>query len=365
VPGDDDKALLVARGCNAYRIEVAAGDLLLWRSDLAHSNAQPLFAQRAHKQRFRAVAYVCMLPAARTKEPVYAKKAEGWQRRKTTTHWPNLETWFRERPRERARVAAFTASPHAAGAGSGGGGALGSSRPPPELATARQRQLHGLERYPRGPAAPAAGASGKRAGAPGKRAGAPGKRAAAGGKRAAGRGGAQQAGKRLRQQPLHAPISPATAAAAALAAAAASPGAPVAATAAPDCASGGVIGSRSFGVNGNGAGDGNGALFGLPVDLSPGPWPGLGAECSPAASSLLASPLLSPGSLASPVASSLAADPLDFGHSSALGTGGALLGAAASHSGGGGNGGDDGRGGALLEATLGAAPESFECLGLA
>jgi hypothetical protein len=61
----------------------------------------------------------------------------------------------------------------------------------------------------------------------------------------------------------------------------------------------------------------------------------------------------------------LAADPLDFGHSSALGTGGALLGAAASHSGGGGNGGDDGRGGALLEATLGAAPESFECLGLA
>ena len=56
------------RGCDAYRIEVGAGDMVLWRSDLAHSNAQPLVGQRRFRSRFRAVSYVCMLPAALTRE---------------------------------------------------------------------------------------------------------------------------------------------------------------------------------------------------------------------------------------------------------------------------------------------------------
>lgn len=74
-PGDDDKSLLVRRGCDAYRIEVGAGDMILWRSDLAHSNAPPMVAKRAHRDRFRAVAYVCMLPEALTKDSV--SKARG------------------------------------------------------------------------------------------------------------------------------------------------------------------------------------------------------------------------------------------------------------------------------------------------
>ena len=136
--------------------QVSAGDLVLWRSDLAHSNAQPLYSKRVHKQRFRAVAYVCMLPASHTKEAAYKKKAEGWRLRKTTSHWPNLETWFRERPRERERVAAFTATALEVSDGHIEGNISSSSsssssippRPLPELRTSRQRQLHGLERYP-------------------------------------------------------------------------------------------------------------------------------------------------------------------------------------------------------------------------
>jgi len=148
---------------------------VLWRSDLAHSNAQPLYGKRAHKQRFRAVSYVCMLPASHTKEPIYKKKVEGWRLRKTTSHWPNLETCFRERPRERARIAAFTAaatspvansdgpieSSNDGNVGSSGGNSSSSTgssdsppRPPPELLTLRQRQLHGIERYPGSSSAP-------------------------------------------------------------------------------------------------------------------------------------------------------------------------------------------------------------------
>jgi hypothetical protein len=192
--GDDDKALLVHRGCNAYRIEVrqrprgtlegracrtvswddhvvgvtvglcvcqvGAGDMVLWRSDCAHSNAQPVFGRRKHRHRFRAVSYVCMLPASLTKEAAMKKKAEGWRLRKTTSHWPNLETWFRERPQERKRVAAFTQPPPVEQAQ---GRAPGPSPtcipplapplapplpPPPVLATQKQLLLHGLERYP-------------------------------------------------------------------------------------------------------------------------------------------------------------------------------------------------------------------------
>ena len=103
--------------------------MILWRSDLAHSNAPPLWGRRRTK-RFRAVSYVCMLPADATKEGVYRRKAEGHATRKTTTHWPNLETWFRERPREKLRFAHNV------------------SGRPPRIETRRQRQLHGLERYP-------------------------------------------------------------------------------------------------------------------------------------------------------------------------------------------------------------------------
>ena len=103
--------------------------MILWRSDLAHSNAAPMW-ERRHRKRFRAVSYVCMLPAAATKEGIYRRKREGCEQRKTTTHWPNLETWFRERPREKLRFAKNVPT-------------RGGLR----FDTRRQRQLHGLEKY--------------------------------------------------------------------------------------------------------------------------------------------------------------------------------------------------------------------------
>jgi|MDSY01.2.fsa_nt_gb hypothetical protein len=109
--------------------------MILWRSDLAHSNAPPQW-ERRHRKRFRAVSYVCMLPADQTKEGAYRRKAEGHANRKTTSHWPNLEFWFRERPRERLRFA-HNVPPQA-----------------PKLATKRQRELHGLERYAAEPPPP-------------------------------------------------------------------------------------------------------------------------------------------------------------------------------------------------------------------
>jgi len=110
-----------------------------------------------------------MLPASLTKNSVYAKKLRGWEQRKTTSHWPNTEVWFRERPTEVKRVRAFTAftaaaanqpakqpALRAAGCQKGRKGqqppqsnlpAAELSRAYPVLATKRQRLLHGLERY--------------------------------------------------------------------------------------------------------------------------------------------------------------------------------------------------------------------------
>lgn len=121
----DDKALLVKQDVNAYRIEVSAGDMILWRSDLAHSNAPPQM-DRAHKRRFRAVSYVSMLPASMTAPKIMKRKVMGYEGIRTTTHWANLEIWFRECAAENARF-------HVASK-------------PPNLSR-RQMELHGLRDY--------------------------------------------------------------------------------------------------------------------------------------------------------------------------------------------------------------------------
>jgi hypothetical protein len=139
------------RGCDAYRIEVNMGDMILWRSDCAHSNAQPLL-DREDKNRFRAVSYVCMLPADMTTTAALRRKAEGHRLRRTTSHWPNLETWFRERPREKAKWAQVKAQAQSEAQEKGGGQAKGQGagvaleQAPPQL-TQRQRELHGLTPY--------------------------------------------------------------------------------------------------------------------------------------------------------------------------------------------------------------------------
>jgi hypothetical protein len=87
------------------------------------------------------------------KDKVYAKKEQGWRERKTTSHWPNLETWFRERPKERERVRAFTQAACSDDDDDDANSDPPGERPPssstqlPVLATERQRLLHGLQHY--------------------------------------------------------------------------------------------------------------------------------------------------------------------------------------------------------------------------
>uniref|UniRef100_A0A7S0ZSD3 Phytanoyl-CoA dioxygenase n=1 Tax=Noctiluca scintillans TaxID=2966 RepID=A0A7S0ZSD3_NOCSC len=93
VLSDSDKATLSDAGLEAIRVPVQRGDVLLWRSDLAHSAATPIGVRHG----FRAVVYVCMLPAHLTPEPVYARKREAYQKLHTGSHWPDKESWFFKR----------------------------------------------------------------------------------------------------------------------------------------------------------------------------------------------------------------------------------------------------------------------------
>lgn len=78
-----------AAGLAPRRVPVSAGDVLLWRSDLAHSAAPSLEPRPI----FRAVSYTCMLPAALTPVHVAAKKAEAYRGTHTGDHAPDREYW--------------------------------------------------------------------------------------------------------------------------------------------------------------------------------------------------------------------------------------------------------------------------------
>jgi hypothetical protein len=88
---DDNKAALEKAGCKLLRVPVKRGDVVLWRSDLAHAGGSPI----GRRPGFRAVVYICMMPAALTPKAVYAKKREAYDRLETGSHWPTKETWFR------------------------------------------------------------------------------------------------------------------------------------------------------------------------------------------------------------------------------------------------------------------------------
>lgn len=121
---DDDKDLLRERGIEARRVPVKKGDVVLWRSDVCHCGAPPL----GRCDTYRAVVYVCCLPAALTPEPVYYQKRRAFERLETGCHYPNREEWFEvvERHRRISWRPYFTA--------------------PPKL-TQRQQELYGLVRY--------------------------------------------------------------------------------------------------------------------------------------------------------------------------------------------------------------------------
>lgn len=92
---DEDKATLTAAGCMLKRVPVGRGDVVLWRSDLAHYGSSPV----AIRQGFRAVVYICMLPASLTPEALYPKKRQAYEQLQTGSHWPTKEEWFRKTAR--------------------------------------------------------------------------------------------------------------------------------------------------------------------------------------------------------------------------------------------------------------------------
>lgn len=117
-----EREWLQSQGYEAKRVPVNRGDVILWRSDLVHKGAQPI----GKRDNFRAVVYICMLPAALTPEGVYKEKQLAYEQLQTGSHWPNREEWFQSRYQ------------------------LAGVRPyfkePPKLSL-RQQQLYGLVRY--------------------------------------------------------------------------------------------------------------------------------------------------------------------------------------------------------------------------
>jgi len=120
---DGEKAFLEERGIRPVRVPVKRGDVILWRSDLAHKGAPPV----GQRDSFRAVVYMCMLPAALTPEHVYVEKQRAYEQLQTGSHWPCMEEWFSPRQEPQFDLRPFF-------------------RAPPAL-TARQRLLYGLDRY--------------------------------------------------------------------------------------------------------------------------------------------------------------------------------------------------------------------------
>lgn len=116
--------MLHQQGIERRRVPVKRGDVILWRSDVAHCGAPPL----GKCDTSRLVAYVCCLPAALTPEPVYEQKLRAYERLETSCHYPNREEWFEEAEKHKK----ICWKPY--------------FNKPPEL-TLRQKQLYGLVRY--------------------------------------------------------------------------------------------------------------------------------------------------------------------------------------------------------------------------
>lgn len=130
---DAEKEVLRGHGISPRRVPVKKGDVVLFRSDLCHCGAPPLGA----RDNFRAVVYVCCLPAALTPDEVYAEKMRAFERLETGAHWPTREEWFEMREAHRR----LAIRPY--------------FKTPPRL-TQRQQELYGLVRYSEEPQEPAA-----------------------------------------------------------------------------------------------------------------------------------------------------------------------------------------------------------------
>lgn len=128
---DADKDTLRDAGIAPRRVPVSKGDVVLFRSDLCHCGAPPIGARPG----FRAVVYVCCLPASLTSDSTYPDKLRGYEQLETGSHWPTREEWFVAQRRHEALAVRPL------------------FRSPPEL-TVRQQELYGLRRYEQAPRAP-------------------------------------------------------------------------------------------------------------------------------------------------------------------------------------------------------------------
>ena len=111
-------------GLHPVRVPVGAGDVVLWRSDLAHAAAPPM----EESSNLRAVVFAAMLPASLTPDHVLPLKRRAYEEARTGDHGANRESWHADKGLRAEGEDGFTLVP------------------PPKL-TLGQAQLHGVAPY--------------------------------------------------------------------------------------------------------------------------------------------------------------------------------------------------------------------------
>ncbi|KAL8279347.1 hypothetical protein RQP46_008159 [Phenoliferia psychrophenolica] len=82
-PADTDW-FMAQPGVEEIKVESEAGDLVVWDSRTIHFNAAPT------GDRTRVVVYVCMAPASYASASTLERKAQVFEQRLASTHWPHL-----------------------------------------------------------------------------------------------------------------------------------------------------------------------------------------------------------------------------------------------------------------------------------
>jgi hypothetical protein len=94
---DDEITFYKNKGCNLKRISCPAGSMVLWDSRTIHCGAESL--KTRHKENFRNVSYICMMPRNTATETNIDKKIKALTNLRTTTHWANRAKLFSKFPR--------------------------------------------------------------------------------------------------------------------------------------------------------------------------------------------------------------------------------------------------------------------------
>ncbi|CAK7199273.1 hypothetical protein SEUCBS139899_001948 [Sporothrix eucalyptigena] len=84
------------QGCEVVKVCAGPGDLIIWDSRTIHYNALP------ETDQIRSIVYACYGPASLASKETLQKKKELFEKRKGTTHWPNMEVYPSGSPKSRA-----------------------------------------------------------------------------------------------------------------------------------------------------------------------------------------------------------------------------------------------------------------------